>query len=75
VTLLWTPHLLATAGTPPNECFTSSGTYEDHVSGLPVFEMCFIFFMFASYLLLLIDWCIWLAHRTAAYFRERLSLR
>jgi hypothetical protein len=71
VTLLWAIHLRVTARTPPYECFTQAGTYEDHVSGLPEFEVCFLLFILISYVLFFIDCCIWMARRLAPFFKPR----
>jgi hypothetical protein len=61
--------LLFTAGTSPDECYSSGGSYEDHVSGLPEFTFCFIFLVVISYVFVLLDWSIWAA-RNLAYARN-----
>jgi hypothetical protein len=71
VTLLWALRLQVTAATPPYECYTQAGTYEDHVSGLDEFEICFFLFVFISYVLFLADWCIWGVRRSAPFFKRQ----
>lgn len=71
VTLLWALRLQVTAATPPYQCYTMGGSYEDHVSGLPEFEMCFLLFMVISYALFLADWCVWGAERSAPFFKRQ----
>lgn len=61
---------LFTAGTLPYECYSSGGSYEDHVSGLPEFTFYIIFVVVISYVFILLDWSIW-AVRNLAYALNR----
>jgi hypothetical protein len=47
--------LLFTASNTPYECFTTSGTYEDHTSGLEEFTLWGVFVLLVSFALLFID--------------------
>jgi hypothetical protein len=58
------------AQTPPYQCVTQGGSYEDHVSGLPEFELYLLFILFLSYILLLIDWGVWTARLLPRAFRR-----
>jgi len=62
--------LLSTASDMPYECFTSQGTYEDNTSGLVDFEACFTLAAILSYILLLLDWGIWLLKKALAFVRR-----
>jgi hypothetical protein len=48
-----------TAETPPYECFTQAGTYEDHVSGVDGFDYYFLLIIAVSYIWVLIDLLAW----------------
>lgn len=61
---------LFSASTPPYACYSSGGSYEDHVSGLPEFTFYLIFVVVTSYVFLLLDWSIW-AVRNLAYALNR----
>jgi uncharacterized protein (DUF983 family) len=50
---------LSTASTPPYECYTMGGSYEDHVSGLPEFTLYLAFVVAVSYFFVVLDWSIW----------------
>jgi hypothetical protein len=50
---------LFSASTPPPECYSGGGSYEDHVSGLPEFTFYLIFVVVISYAFVLLDWSIW----------------
>ncbi|MGY3589257.1 hypothetical protein [Bradyrhizobium sp. USDA 4350] len=66
ITVAGASGLLSTAGDTPYECFTTSGTYEDHTSGLDGFGFWFIFVLAVSYVLLLVDWGIWASRMAIA---------
>jgi hypothetical protein len=59
LTAVFALSLLFTASTPPYECFTMGGNYEDHVSGVPEFTLYSAVVIFVSYVFLLLDWSIW----------------
>jgi hypothetical protein len=52
---LWALSLFLTAANPPDERFSSGGSYEDRASGIPEFILFFLFVLLLSYVLLLID--------------------
>jgi hypothetical protein len=57
VTLLWAYRLQATAGTPPYyNCYTNAGAYEDHVSGLPEFDLWALLVFIVFYVSHRFDW-------------------
>lgn len=62
--------LLFTAAASPDDCYSSGGSYEDHVSGLPEFTFYLIFVVVISYVFVLLDWSIW-AVRNLAYALNR----
>lgn len=66
IMLLGANGLWFTAGNTPYECFTQAGTYEDHTSGLEGFGLAFSVVVVVSYILLLIDWTVWLLSRGIA---------
>jgi hypothetical protein len=57
--------LLSTADTPPYECFTQGGTYEDNVSGVEGFGYYILLVFVVSYIWALIDLLIWSARKLA----------
>jgi hypothetical protein len=57
--------LLFSVGTPPYECVTMGGSYEDHVSGLFEFSLYAAMIVILSYVLLLADLSIWGFRRIA----------
>ncbi len=69
ITVLAASALLSTAGNTPYECFTTSGTYEDHTSGLEGFSFWLVAVVFFSYVLLLIDLVIWAIRKLASRTR------
>jgi hypothetical protein len=70
LTALFAFLLLSTAGTLPDECYSSGGSYEDHVSGVPEFTFYLIFVAVISYVFVVLDWSIW-AVRNLAYALNR----
>jgi hypothetical protein len=63
--------LLFTARTPPYECFTSGGSYEDHVSGLLEFTLCSAFVVVVSYFFVLLEWSIWELRNSGRLLKHR----
>jgi hypothetical protein len=61
-TLLMAILTMLNANTPPYECVTMGGSYEDH-SSVASFELYVLLFLFLSYLFLVIDWSSWLVFR------------
>jgi hypothetical protein len=59
LTAVFAVFFLFTASTPPHECYTMGGSYEDHVSGLPEFTFYLAFVVAVSYFLVVLDWSIW----------------
>lgn len=59
LTALFAFLLLSTAATLPDECYSSGGSYEDHVSRVPEFTFYLIFVAVISYVFVLLDWLIW----------------
>jgi len=55
ITVFGAGTLPSTAGDTSYECFTSSGTYEDHTSGLEGFDFWLAAVVFFSYVFLLLD--------------------
>jgi hypothetical protein len=70
LTLLLAARLPFIAQTPPYQCVTQGGSYEDHVSGLPEFELYLLLILFLSYIVLLIDWGVWAARLLPRAFRR-----
>jgi hypothetical protein len=69
--LLWAASLILTAATPPDECFSSGGSYEDRVSGQPEFVLFFLFLIVLSYSLVLIELSHWAIRKIIFVFRAR----
>jgi hypothetical protein len=59
LTVVFAAFFLFTASTPPYECYTMGGSYEDHVSGLPEFTLYLAFVVAVSYFFVVLDWSIW----------------
>ena len=59
-----------TAQTSPYECASSGGAYSDRVSGIPEFELLLIFLLFLSYVLLFLDWGVWVVISLKRVFRR-----
>ena len=72
ITALWAGTLLSTAGRTPFECFSSGGSYDDRTSGLEEFFLWFVFVVFLSCVLLVLDLVIW-AERKADVWTARPS--
>jgi hypothetical protein len=66
VTLLLARRLLATAGTPPYECFSHGGTYEDRVSGLGEFDMWFFLTLLILYVTFFVNGLIWVIRQVCS---------
>jgi hypothetical protein len=65
-TLLLACRLLATAGTPPYECYSHGGVYEDRVSGLVEFEMWFFLTLLILYLTFFVHGLIWVIRQVCS---------
>jgi hypothetical protein len=59
VTLLCAAHLFISTKTLPDECVTTSGTYEDHASGLGEFVLFVLLVILLSYVFAAIDLLTW----------------
>jgi hypothetical protein len=70
LTLVLALGLVFTARTPPYECVTMGGDYEDHASGLPEFWLLAIFLFFISCVLVVIDLFRWAFLRLVKAFRH-----
>jgi hypothetical protein len=70
VTLVWAISLIYTARTPPYECVTMGGDYEDHTSGLMEFTFYCLFLVVVSYVLVVIDLLYWALQRLARAIRH-----
>jgi hypothetical protein len=66
--LLIAVRMVFTASTPPFECVSVDGHYNDRVSGLEDFDVYILLLVLASYLSLLVDWSIWGIRRLADVF-------
>jgi len=64
VTLLLACRLQVTAGTPPYECYSHNGTYEDHVSGLRDYDTWALLVFIVLYVAFFVDWLVWFIQRT-----------
>ncbi|HEY7297140.1 MAG TPA: hypothetical protein VH684_04310 [Xanthobacteraceae bacterium] len=62
-----------TASTPPYECYTQAGSYEDHVSGIPVFGFFLVFVAFILYFSLVLDWFVWSVRKAAQVLTHVIS--
>jgi uncharacterized protein (DUF983 family) len=59
LTVVFAVFFVSTASTPPFECYTMGGSYEDRVSGLPEFTLYLAFVVAVSYFFVVLDWSIW----------------
>jgi hypothetical protein len=59
LTFVFAFFFVVTASTPPHECYSMGGSYEDHVSGLSEFTLYLAFVVVASYFFVAFDWLIW----------------
>jgi hypothetical protein len=67
VTLLLACRVQATAGTPPYECFSHNGTYEDRVSGLRELDLWGSLILIVLYVAFVVDWLVWFIRRMGAF--------
>jgi len=58
--LLLSLGLSHSAATPPYQCATSFGSYEDHSSGIPEFELFAMLLLLLIYLTAVVDLLVWL---------------
>jgi len=63
-TLVLACRLQVTAGTPPYECYSHNGTYEDRVSGLSEFDLWALLVLIVFYVAFFVDWLVWFVRRT-----------
>jgi hypothetical protein len=59
LTLVYAFSLIITANTPPLECITMGGNYDDKVSGIMMFIFWYLILTSLSYLISIFDFIIW----------------
>jgi hypothetical protein len=67
VTLVLACRLQTTAGTPPYECYSHNGTYEDRVSGLRDFDFWCLLVLIVLYVAFFVDWLVWFIRRMGVF--------